>query len=141
MSSGSPGRRYHMNLSQNRLSVITLFAEDLAPTKSFYQDVLGLQVLFESENQAVFKFQNLVVNLTRASDPLKLIAPAAVASREAGSRFQLVIEVDDVDAACTELARHGVTLLNGPEDRPWGVRTASFTDPSGHIWEVAQDLD
>jgi lactoylglutathione lyase len=129
-----------MNLSQNSLSVITLFADDLALTKSFYQEVFGLQVLFDGENQAVFKFQNLVVNLTDASDPLELIAPAAVANREAGSRFQLVVQVDDVDAACVELARHGVTLLNGPEDRPWGVRTASFTDPEGHIWEVAQDL-
>jgi lactoylglutathione lyase len=130
----------HMNLSQNSMSVITLFAEDLAQTKSFYQEVFGLQLLFESENQAVFKFANLVVNLTGAADPLELIAPAPVASRDAGVRSQLVIQVDDVDAACTELARHGVTLLNGPQDRPWGVRTASFIDPAGHIWEVAQDL-
>jgi lactoylglutathione lyase len=117
-----------------------LFAEDLARTKSFYQEVFGLQLLFEDENQAVFKFQNLVVNLTDAADPLELIAPTTVASREAGARFQLDVQVDDVDAACTELARHGVILLNGPEDRPWGVRTASFSDPAGHIWEVAQDL-
>jgi lactoylglutathione lyase len=130
----------HMNMSQNSLSVITLFAEDLSRTKSFYQEVFGLQLLFESENQAVFKFANLVVNLTAATDPLELIAPAAVASREAGARVQLVIQVDEVDAACTALARHGVTLLNGPKDRPWGVRTASFSDPAGHIWEVAQDL-
>lgn len=129
-----------MNLSQNSMSVITLFAEDLARTKSFYQEVFGLQLLFESENQAVFKFANLVVNLTDAADPLELIAPAAVASPDAGTRSQLVIQVDDVDAACTELTRHGVTLLNGPQDRPWGVRTASFADPAGHIWEVAQDL-
>jgi len=33
-----------------------------------------------------------------------------------------------------------VTLLNGPMDREWGVRTASFTDPDGHIWELAQAL-
>jgi len=31
----------------------------------------------------------------------------------------------------------GVGLLNGPVDRPWGMRTASFTDPGGHIWELA----
>jgi catechol 2,3-dioxygenase-like lactoylglutathione lyase family enzyme len=130
----------HMNLSRNSMSVITLFAEDLARTKSFYQEVLGLQLLFESENQAVFKFANLVVNLTDAADPLELIAPAAAASRDAGARSQLVIQVNDVDAACTELVRHDVTLLNGPQDRPWGVRTASFIDPAGHIWEVAQDL-
>lgn len=130
-----------MNLSQNNVGVITLFADDLPLTKSFYQEVLGLQVLFDGENQAVFKFANLVVNLTGAADPLKLIAPAEVASREAGSRVQLVIQVDDVDAACAQLAGHGVPLLNGPEDRPWGVRTASFTDPADHIWEFAQDTD
>jgi uncharacterized glyoxalase superfamily protein PhnB len=25
-------------------------------------------------------------------------------------------------------------------DRAWGLRTASFTDPDGHIWEVAAEL-
>ncbi len=56
------------------------------------------------------------------------------------SRFQFTIPVDDVDAACAELATRGVGLLNGPMDRPWGIRTASFTDPDGHIWEFAQAL-
>ena len=31
-------------------------------------------------------------------------------------------------------------LINGPLDRPWGVRTITFADPGGHIWEIAQDL-
>ncbi len=47
------------------------------------------------------------------------------------------IEVDDVDAVCARLADRGVELLNGPMDRPWGIRTASFRDPGGHIWEIA----
>jgi uncharacterized glyoxalase superfamily protein PhnB len=25
-------------------------------------------------------------------------------------------------------------------NREWGMRTASFTDPAGHIWEIAQGL-
>jgi lactoylglutathione lyase len=32
-------------------------------------------------------------------------------------------------------------LLNGPVDRPWGVRTANFQDPAGHVWQIGQDLD
>jgi uncharacterized glyoxalase superfamily protein PhnB len=52
-------------------------------------------------------------------------------------RFQLTLEVDDVDAMCDELRARGVELLNGPIDRPWGIRTASFRDPGGHIWEIA----
>ncbi len=61
-----------------------------------------------------------------------------MASREAGSRVVFSIQVDDVDAMCAELTAHGVALLNGPLDRPWGIRTASFSDPGGHIWEIAK---
>ncbi|MGH3402377.1 MAG: hypothetical protein ACRDRJ_07680 [Streptosporangiaceae bacterium] len=28
----------------------------------------------------------------------------------------------------------------GPADRPWGMRTVTFADPGGHIWEIAQEL-
>jgi uncharacterized glyoxalase superfamily protein PhnB len=45
--------------------------------------------------------------------------------------------VDDLDAECAELAARGVELLNGPMDRAWGARTASFRDPGGRIWEIA----
>jgi lactoylglutathione lyase len=60
-----------------------------------------------------------------------------VAPREAGNRSVFTLEVDDVDAMCAELAARGVELLNGPMDRPWGPRTASFRDPAGQIWEIA----
>jgi len=43
-----------------------------------------------------------------------------------------------VDAICVKLTERSVQLLNGPIDRPWGIRTASFTDPAGHIWEIAK---
>lgn len=64
-------------------------------------------------------------------------APEVVASPDAGVRMQLTIGVEDVDALCAKLVSHGVELLNGPMDRPWGLRTASFRDPGGHIWEIA----
>ena len=35
----------------------------------------------------------------------------------------------------------GVDFLNGPIDRLWGRRTASFADPSGHVWEIAQLIE
>jgi uncharacterized glyoxalase superfamily protein PhnB len=63
-----------------------------------------------------------------------------VAGPGQGARSQFTIPVDDTDAACAELVRRGVTLLNGPMDRPWGQRTAAFADPAGTIWEVAADV-
>lgn len=122
------------------IGAITLFVEDLEAAKRFYREVFGLPVAFEDDASAVFDFGNTIINLLTATAAPELIAPAAVASREAGSRLQLTIQVDDVDALCAELATRGVELLNGPLDRPWGVRTASFCDPGGHIWEIAQSM-
>lgn len=120
------------------ISAITLFTEDLAATKRFYMDVFGLPVHYEDDDSAVFAFGSTLINLLRASAARELIEPAPVAAPEAGARYQFTITVDDVDATCAELARRGVTLLNGPMDRPWGIRTASFVDPAGHIWEIAK---
>jgi catechol 2,3-dioxygenase-like lactoylglutathione lyase family enzyme len=121
-----------------RIGAITLFVEDLEATKRFYREVFGLPVVFEDDDSTVFDFGNTIVNLLKTSAAGELIEPAAVGAREAGARFQLTIEVDDVDAVCAELADRGVELLNGPVDRPWGVRTASFRDPGGHVWEIAR---
>jgi catechol 2,3-dioxygenase-like lactoylglutathione lyase family enzyme len=123
-----------------QIDAITLFVEDLAASKEFYTTVFGLPVMFEDANSAVFDFGNAVINLLSVSAAHELIEPAPVAAREAGSRLQLTIGVADVDALCAELATRGVELLNGPIDRPWGVRTACFADPGGHVWEIAHSL-
>jgi catechol 2,3-dioxygenase-like lactoylglutathione lyase family enzyme len=117
---------------------ITLFVDDLQAAKRFYLRVFGLPVDFEDDNSVVFKFGNTLINLLKTSAACDLVEPAQVASREAGSRSVFTLKVDDVDAKCAELTAHGVELLNGPMDRPWGVRTASFIDPGGHIWEIAK---
>ncbi|CAA9559853.1 MAG: hypothetical protein AVDCRST_MAG19-1706 [uncultured Thermomicrobiales bacterium] len=120
------------------VGAITLVVDELEPAKRFYREVFGLPTTFEDDDSAVFDFGNTIVNLLTASAARELLDPAVVASREAGSRLQLTIQVDDVDATCAELARRGVELLNGPMDRPWGIRTASFRDPGGHVWEIAR---
>jgi len=119
------------------IAAITLFVEDLAAAKRFYGDAFGLPVHYEDDNSAVFLFGGTMVNLLDAGEAPSLVAPAAVASPEAGVRFQFTLGVDDVDATCADLRARGVELLNGPIDRPWGIRTASFRDPGGHIWEIA----
>ena len=120
------------------IRAITLFVEDLEAARQYYQRVFGLPVMFEDDDSTVFKFGNTLINLLKTTAAGELIEPAKVASRESGSRFVFTIGVDDVDAMCAELTGRGVELLNGPMDRPWGVRTASFIDPGGYIWEIAK---
>jgi len=117
---------------------ITLFTEDLELAKEFYQKVFGLPIHFEDPNSAVFKFGDTLVTLLKITEADELIEPAKVANRESGTRFVFTIMVEDVDAMCADLVSRGVKLLNGPMDRPWGIRTASFTDPAGYIWEIAK---
>jgi lactoylglutathione lyase len=122
------------------VGAITLFVEDRERAKSFYERVFELSPVYEDENAAAFQFENMIVNLLATPSARELIEPAAVAGPEAGSRFQLTIWVDDADAVSKELAKRGVTLLNGPMDRAWGLRTAAFADPDGHVWEIASKL-
>ena len=120
------------------INAITLFVEDLGVTKQFYAEVFGLPIHYEDDASVVFDFGNTLINLLVTAEARELIQPGNVAPREAGSRMQFTIDVDDVDAMCARLVARGVTLINGPIDRPWGIRTACFADPAGHIWEIAK---
>ncbi|MGI9156544.1 MAG: VOC family protein [Marmoricola sp.] len=121
----------------NEIGAITLFVEDLRETKAFYQRVFSVPVMFEDGDSAVFEFGSTLINLLDSQAAPELVDPAAVADATSGSRFVFTVQVEDVDARCKELTEQGVQLLNGPMDRPWGPRTASFRDPGGHIWEIA----
>ena len=126
--------------SLKTVSAISLFVEDLQAAKSFYRDVFDVDVVFEDDTSVCVKFGRLFVNLVHVAAAHEQVEPAAVASGDSGSRFQLSIWVDDVEAVCALLQKRGVTLLTGPTDREWGMRTATFTDPAGHSWEIAQEL-
>ena len=120
------------------VGAMTLFVDDLAATRAFYAAVFELPVVHEDDDSVVFDFGNTLVNLLKTTAAQELVDPATPGAPGAGPRLQLTLEVADVDAVSAELTARGVALLNGPMDRPWGIRTASFRDPAGHIWELAQ---
>ena len=127
--------------SLSHVSAISLFVEDVQAAKSFYEAVFGVEVVFEDETSACVKFDQLFVNLLVNSSAAQQVEPAPVAGPDSGSRFQLSIWVEDVDATSAALEERGVKLLTGPVDREWGMRVATFTDPDGHSWELAQQID
>jgi catechol 2,3-dioxygenase-like lactoylglutathione lyase family enzyme len=129
-----------VSLPLQNLQAITLFVDDLPRTAAFYRDVFGLGILHRDDDSTAFFFGNTVINLLHTPAAHELIEPARVAGAATGSRMQLTVQVDDVDSTCRALAEHGVRLLNGPMDRPWGIRTAAFADPAGHVWEIAAPL-
>lgn len=122
------------------IEVVTLFVDDIDAAKAFYETVFSAETVYQDAVSQVLKFSGAMVNLLDADQAPELVAPSPVTPSAAGARMLLTIRVDDVDAVCHELAQKGIALLNGPIDRPWGRRTAAFADPSGHVWEIAQEL-
>lgn len=125
----------------SKVSAISLFVEDTAAAKSFYTSTFGVPVVFEDATSVAVKFDNLIVNLLRASEGATLVRPAAVGGPDAGKRFQMSIWVEDLAAVCEKLAQQDVKLLTGPQLQPWGLKTVTFVDPAGHSWEVAQNMN
>jgi lactoylglutathione lyase len=119
------------------ISYITLFVEDLAAVRDWYARAFGLPEHHSDDDSVVFRFEGTMVNLLRSSEAPELITPATVGAPDAGARAQYTVMVPDVDASVAALAAAGIEVLNGPIDRPWGVRTAAVADPSGHVWEFA----
>jgi catechol 2,3-dioxygenase-like lactoylglutathione lyase family enzyme len=122
------------------LQAITLFVEDLDAARRFYAAVFDGRELFSDDDSTALSIGNVVVNLLQVEQAGELVEPGAVGA-PGPVRCLLTVGVQDVDAVCAQLAVLGVPLRNGPQDRPWGVRTAAFADPAGHVWEIAAPLD
>lgn len=124
----------------NRLETVTLFVKDLERSKTFYELSFAASSVYEDEVSWVFMLDNLMINLLQFTEASELIEPLQARSASIGPQMLLTIRVNDVDKSCLELRQKGVSLLNGPLDRPWGRRTAAFADPDGYVWELANEL-
>jgi len=116
---------------------VTLFVDDLVETERFYHEVFGMPLVHKDDESVAYRFPNLVVNLLAASSARELVAPAPVGPAGTAARMLLTLQVDDVDAFAAHLRSVGVRILSGPLDRPWGPRTVTIADPSGHCWELS----
>jgi catechol 2,3-dioxygenase-like lactoylglutathione lyase family enzyme len=116
---------------------MTLYVPDLGEARKFYADAFGLDAQPLDDDTAMLKLEGIFVFLHQSA----AAQPPPVVLEEAGKGAgQFAIIVDDVDAVCAEIAGRGVQPLTGPADRDWGMRTATFADPGGHIWEIATQL-
>jgi catechol 2,3-dioxygenase-like lactoylglutathione lyase family enzyme len=122
---------------KKRIGAITLYVPDLEAARTFYADAFGVTAEPLDADTVMLRFEGVFVFLHRAA----AASPRPEVLREAGKGAgQFAIIVADVDEVCAELAGRGVPLITGPADRAWGMRTATFADPGGHIWEIAQEL-
>ena len=123
------------------VNVITLFVEDELRSKEFYEQIFDVVGVDEGHGTVIFPFDNLFVRLLRREEAdSEMLGSVPVGDGHAGRTVQLAFRVEDTDTLCGELAQRGISIVYGPVDRPWGVRSAAFLDPDGHVWQFSSDI-
>ena len=130
-----------MSVTLKRIDVVVLFVADLDRAKAFYGDTLGLVLKHEDQDSAYLELETASLLLLSIAGAQDLLSSEVVgAQRPGGADSQLVAFVENVDAVYADLAAKGVEFVREPTDRAWGLRTAHFKDPDGHIWEISHTL-
>ncbi len=62
--------------------------------------------------------------------------PTPTPTRESLRAMTLVF-VADVDAATARALDLGGSIVDAPNEMPWGLRQAIVADPEGHLWELS----
>jgi catechol 2,3-dioxygenase-like lactoylglutathione lyase family enzyme len=101
-------------------SIPILLSTDMAASKRFYQDTLGLPLLDETEERMVFKC---------GGDTRLIISRSTVGTSD--TQTQMVWRVPDIHAALEDLRARGVRIEEYTEPDP--VTTDGIAD-MGHSW-------
>lgn len=123
-----------------KVDAVVLFVQDLQKCVAFYRDQCGMEVVFTDEVSVAFKRDNQDFLLLEYAAAAEMVGDAMIGQRGAGHEVLLCADVDDVDAAYKTLTDKGVVFLKAPKDQPWGIHSAYFADPEGHLWELRKIL-
>lgn len=123
-----------------RISIITLGVEDLKRSFEFYT-ALGLPSSKKPEDGIIFfKTAGVCLALYPLAALAEDVSPDFVSEKQAFSGVTLAhnthtkVEVDQIMAKVETI---GGKILKPAQDVFWGGYSGYFTDPDGHLWEVA----
>lgn len=125
-----------------RVSLITLGVSDLQRSLRFYRDGLGLPTTWVGGTGVVFfKTQGVRLALYPLEDLAKDIGGEFIGHpipKFSGITLaHNVRERAEVDAVLERAAAAGARIEKPAQDTFWGGYAGYFSDPDGHVWEVA----
>jgi predicted lactoylglutathione lyase len=126
-------------MTPQRVTLITLGVADLAASKAFYAR-LGWREHGAQEGVAFYQMHGTVLGLFgRADLAADQGRPGAVLGTGAVTLAQNFRSEAEVDAAFAAAIAAGGTKLKPPEKVFWGGYSGYWSDPDGHVWEVAMN--
>lgn len=122
-----------------RISLITLGVKNLEHSSTFYQ-ALGFPTTWSADKGVIFfKTSGVALSLFPIENLAADIGPH-IKSQKGFSGITLahnVREKHEVDAILKAAVEAGGKLEKAGEDAFWGGYSGYFSDPDGHLWEVA----
>jgi uncharacterized protein len=126
-------------MTPQRVTLITLGVADLAAAKAFYAR-LGWIEHSGSEGVAFYQMHGAVLGLFgRADLAADQGRPGAELGTGAMTLAQNFTTEAEVDAAFAAAIAVGGKALKAPEKVFWGGYSGYWSDPDGHVWEVAMN--
>jgi catechol 2,3-dioxygenase-like lactoylglutathione lyase family enzyme len=125
-----------------RISLITLGVQDLDRALRFYRDGLGFPTTWTPDKGVIFfKTNGTILALYPYDHLAKDVSPAfenIERSKFTGIALaHNVREKADVDAVLQLAQSAGGKIEKPARDAFWGGYSGYFSDPDGHLWEVA----
>lgn len=127
--------------TNTKVEWIILVTDKYLESKNFYQNILGFPIERDmpEEEFTQFKLMNCFLAIYGRKQISKLLGKEII--EKPGGAIYTFAETDNIDKQYQELKDKGVNFIVEPKTQPWGQRTAYFTDPDGHIWEIQQWTD
>ena len=128
-------------MSEKSVEWIILVTDKYEESLTFYRDVLGFAIEREmaAEHFCQFQLANCFLAIYGRAEMDVLLGPGVI--KQPGGAIYTFPRTDNVDQEYQNLEAKGVKFIKAPQTQPWGQRTAYFTDPDGHIWEIQQWLE
>ena len=112
-----------------KISAVTLRVADMGVSVRFYRDVLGLELIYGSEDSYFTslrtKDRDTILNLEQGTPSLQW--------------GRLIFHVSDVDR-CWAYLTEGGFHPDAPKDASWGERYFHMPDPDGHVLSFARPI-
>ncbi len=118
-----------------RVSYTIIFVSDMARSVSFYRNVLGLPLKFESPGWTEFATEGatLALHKSEGSNP-----DDDHAQPEPAGRCRPGLSVPNLDEFHKKMVEKGVPCIQEPKER-FGARIAQYIDPDGLVISVDEE--
>lgn len=114
-----------------------LYVEDVRKSAAFYEEAFGMKVKFLHESGEFGELDTGSTSLAFSSRKLMAELKKNPMAADAGSPcFEIAFTTEDVPLALDKALRAGATLVQEPEQMPWGQTVAYVADIDGFLVEI-----